>query len=111
MKKHNGWAYAPYQPVFLKTDIYICRIVPTMDSFAFDWLDIGAEQYDVFFKKTTEEEFTSYGSVKGCHCEITGLETDTDYDFYVSAGEKKKCGTQGPPRQSQRHPRQLSASR
>ena len=66
MKKHNGWSYSPYQPPLMKTDIYICRVVPTTDSVSFDWLDIGAAQYDIYWKKADILTETYEGTATFC---------------------------------------------
>ena len=89
MKKHNGWAYAPYQPHFMETDLYICRVIPTDTSVSFDWLDSACERYEVFFKRLEEEEFHPYTVTDATHCEIDGLETGIDYAFYIASGNKK----------------------
>ena len=91
MKKHNGWSYSPYQPPLMKTDIYICRVVPTTDSVSFDWLDIGAAQYDIYWKKADEEDFQLCATVSKCHFEKVALESEIDYAFYVCAGDKKSA--------------------
>lgn len=88
MKGYNGWSYAPYKPFLFETgDIYICRIAPSDNAIHLEWLGTE-EEYQVSFRKLGTEEYTCQ-SVTGCSCDITGLETEVDYEFYVAAGEKK----------------------
>ena len=89
MKGHSLWSYAPYKPLLRNVgDIYICRVAPNKDSIHFEWLDTG-EIYSVFYRKRDDGDFINIGTTKNCVFDITGLETDTDYEFYVSANDKK----------------------
>lgn len=89
MKGHNLWSYAPYKPLMTEVgDIYICRIAPDVRSIHFEWLG-DAESYDVFYRKRGDESFEFYQEVAVNECDIMKLETETDYEFYVTAGEKK----------------------
>ena len=86
MKKHNGWSYAPYKPLFFNTgDIYICRVVPHGNSIHFEWLPDGDKEYKIYVKELENKEapFRFAGNTKACEYDITGLETETDYEFYV----------------------------
>jgi hypothetical protein len=86
MKKHNGWSYAPYKPLFFNTgDIYVCRVVPHGNSIHFEWLPDGDKEYKIYVKEleNTEAPFRYAGSTKACEYDITGLETEIDYEFYV----------------------------
>ncbi|MBE7033881.1 MAG: hypothetical protein E7406_06600 [Ruminococcaceae bacterium] len=90
MKGYSNWSYAPYKPPMFDTgDIYICRIAPDKNSIHFEWLDIGEKEYSIYYKKREDAEFTFYKEVSTCECDITELDTDTDYEFYVTAGVKK----------------------
>lgn len=89
MKGYNYWSYAPYRPLLTEVgDIYICRVVPYENAVHFEWLDIN-EEYEVFYRKRGEGEFSLYEKTDKCECDILNLETETDYEFYVAAGEKK----------------------
>ncbi|MBQ9976182.1 MAG: hypothetical protein IJP16_06690 [Clostridia bacterium] len=90
MKGYNFWSYRPYKP-FLREmgDIYICRLAPSESSVHLEWLDIGAEEYTVFYRKRGDGDFTPYASTKTTELDISGLEESTDYEFYVSSDEKK----------------------
>lgn len=89
MKGYNGWSYAPYKPFLFETgDIYICRVVPDVDRIHFEWLGENKEYY-IYFRERGTEEFVQYGTVVGNECTILQLKTETDYEFYVMAGEEK----------------------
>ncbi len=105
MKKPQTWSYAPYRPFFENVgDIYVCRIVPDADRISFDFLDTGASEYSVYYRiRGSERSFILSGTVKSegkrdISYIITGLTDGTEYEFYVSAGEKKsrvrlaRCG-------------------
>ena len=86
MKKHNGWSYAPYKPLFFNTgDIYVCRVVPHEKSIHFEWLDASLKGYKIYVKEYEDKEaqFRLVGETTVCEYDITGLETEIDYEFYV----------------------------
>lgn len=87
--KKNTWSYAPYRPYLRNVgDIYICRIVPYENKIHFEWLPEDGE-CTVYLRKRGEEEFKLSGTTKKAEYDIEGLETETDYEFYVAAGDKK----------------------
>lgn len=99
MKKHTGWSYNPYRPLFFDGgDIYICRVAPTEESILFDWLDTPDSSYRVYYRVRGEGEFVFSGETNKLSYEITGLNKYCDYEFYVCAGDKKsrvrlaRCG-------------------
>ena len=52
MKGYNLWSYAPYRPLLQDVgDIYICRIVPDIQSIHFEWLGDN-DNYKVFYRKS-----------------------------------------------------------
>lgn len=90
MKGCNLWSYAPYKPLLRDVgDIYICRIAPSENSIHFEWLDIGAEEYSVFYRVRNAADFILCGKTNSTEFNIENLETDTDYEFYIQSGEKK----------------------
>lgn len=90
MKGCNLWSYAPYQPLLCSVgDIYICRIAPNENIIHFEWLDIGEEEYSVFYRGRNTGEFVCCGQTKETEFDIVNLETDTDFEFYVCSGDKK----------------------
>lgn len=100
MKGLNTWSYAPYRPFLTEVgDIYICRVVPYENKIHFEWLAINAKEYNVFFKKRSDEEFLFAGKTDRCEFDIEKLAIDTDYEFYVEAEGKKsrirlaRCGS------------------
>ena len=89
MRGYSGWNYAPYRPFMTEVgDIYICRIVPSTHAIHFEWLDVG-ETCEVFCRKRGEGDFACVGKTAKTEFDIVGLETETDYEFYVCAGDKK----------------------
>lgn len=90
MKGCTTWSYRPYRP-FLRDmgDIHICRIAPGEDRFHLEWLDMGAEEYEIYYSLRTAWEFHLWGRTQKTECDITDLQRDTDYAFYVAAGDKK----------------------
>ena len=92
MKKHNRWAYPFYQPLFDEQGILICRLVPTQNTVRLWWKDAGAAEYEIYIKPSaSENEFALAGKTSACEYEITDLESEVDYAFYVCAGNKKSA--------------------
>lgn len=91
MKANTGWSYAPYRPPFTEVgDIYICRIVPDETVIHIEWLNLEeAEEYIIYSRKRGCCEYEEAGRCTGNSFDITGLEQETDYEFYVAGGEKK----------------------
>ena len=99
MKGQSLWSYAPYRPfLYPSGDIYVCRVAPSVDTITLDWLDIGAERYAVYCRVRGEGEFSPVGETDRCTFTVTGRASDTDYEFYVEAGDKRsrvrlaRCG-------------------
>lgn len=89
MKGCTGWSYRPYRP-FLRDmgDIHICRIAPSMNGIHMEWMDEGKGEYRIYCG-LRDEEAALVGVTAGTEFDITGLEPDRDYGFYVVSGEKK----------------------
>jgi hypothetical protein len=99
MKGYNLWSYAPYKPLVSDGyDIYICRIVPSESAIHFEWLENGACEYSVYYRKRGEGEFILAGKTEDTFYDINGLVNEAEYEFYVSFGAKKsrvrlaRCG-------------------
>ena len=90
MKGYNLWSYSPYRPpLFNVGDIYICRIAPSEYNLHFEWFKEENGEYSVFYRKRNEAEFILAGKTRENVFDIKNLETDCDYEFYVSLGNKK----------------------
>ncbi len=77
-----GWNYTPAQ------ELYICRLAPSPYSIHVEW--IGARPpYDIYCRKRDTGEFVLVGTTNENFFDIAVDETDSDYEFYVSAGQKK----------------------
>ena len=90
MKGYSLWSYAPYRPILRDVGaVYICRVAPGEHAIHFEWLSIGSKEYAVYYKKRNADRFILAGKTDRTAYDITGLDTKTDYEFYVCAGEKK----------------------
>ena len=89
MKGYNKWSYAPYKPLLTEVgDIYICRVVPGKTAIHFEWLGEFGE-CEVFYRKRNEEKFEFCGKTSENEYDISDLETEVDYEFYVASENKK----------------------
>ena len=91
MKGTSKWSYAPYRPLLTDVgEIYICRVAPCVNSIELEWLPLEPDaMYTIRYRKRGEGDFITHGTTNATTCLITGLDTDTDYEFYVSSGENK----------------------
>ncbi len=90
MKSHTLWSYSPYRPPFCDTgDLYICRVAPDESAIHFEWLADGGAEYSVFCRRRNTGDFICCGKTGAAAFDITGLEVDSDYEFYVASGEKR----------------------
>ena len=102
MKTHKEWSYAPYRPLFFEVgDIYICRVAPKETTITFDWLpleDNNKVVYSIYISDRNRNDFRLVGTTENTTYVIKNLKEDTEYEFYVEAGEKKsrvrlaRCG-------------------
>ena len=99
MKGYNKWSYRPFRlPLFDNGDIHISRIAPDTDKFHIEWLGEGRNDFSVFYRKRGEGDFIHYGDTQLTECDIEGLESECEYEFYVSSGDEKsrvrlvRCG-------------------
>ena len=90
MKGSNTWSYAPYRPLLANVgDIYICRIAPQKNAIHFEWLDIGDANYSIFYRERGTDDFLLADTVTCAEYTITGLTTDTDYEFLLLPRTRK----------------------
>lgn len=99
MKGCKTWSYTPYRPPLYNTgDIYVCRVVPHKDAIHFEWIAEEGQTYLVYYRKRNEGEFSLFAKTEQSFCDICGLVSDTDYEFYVCSNDKKsrvrlaRCG-------------------
>ena len=91
MKGYNNWSYSPYRPYFFEVgDIYVCRIVPTVNSIHFEWLPSpDGKEYKIYLRKKDDGNFSLVGSTSECEFDVCGLECGYDYEFYVECERRK----------------------
>ena len=100
MKGTSLWSYTPYRPLLAEVgDIYICRVAPHKNAIELEWLPArNAAEYTVLYRKRDEGNFATWETTRETSCRLSGLACDTDYEFFVKAGEKKsrvrlaRCG-------------------
>ena len=91
MKGSSKWSHRPYKPLMFDTgDIYICRICPGKCMVSFSWLPSDCEDsYTVSIKpRGSDAEYTTY-QTNETSIMVSGLDDCTDYEFFVTAGNKK----------------------
>ncbi len=98
MRTHHNWSYHPYKPLCRDNgDLYICRVVPGMNGIHLEWLDVE-KPCQIYARKRAEGEFTFVGETSKTEFDITGLDAEAEYEFYVTCEDKKsrirlaKCG-------------------
>ncbi|MGN1345657.1 MAG: hypothetical protein ACI4V1_02655, partial [Eubacteriales bacterium] len=95
MKGVTTWNFRPYRPPMFDTgDIYICRIFPGVQSIGLSWLPLEeADVYTVYLRKRPAGDCAAEDWIKRETDRTTylfsGLEDDTDYEFYVASRGKK----------------------
>ena len=92
MRAHPAWSYAPYRPPFFEVgDIYVCRIVPAEHAIHMEWLPCeGATSYVVRYRLRGEGEFLPAGESASCVFDLTELENERDYEFYVESNTGRR---------------------
>ena len=81
------WSHAPYRPYLTDVgDVYISRIAPGETTIHIEWLSGGNGRYSVFCRKRGKEVFVCCGETDACEYDVTGLETETDYELQVLSG-------------------------
>ncbi len=91
MKASSGWSYSRYLPLHeteRASSPYICRIAPSANGFAFDFIDPGAKnaEYRLIWRLRDTEETHTLPLVTFSG-EVSGLLPDTDYAFRIERGD------------------------
>ena len=99
MKGYNKWSYRPYRPFLTDVgDIYVCRVVPYENAIHVEWLS-DEKSFSVYYKERDAESFLLWGTTDKNECTVSSLKSGTDYEIYVSSGNKKsrirlaRCGS------------------
>lgn len=90
MKGAISWSHGHYTPpLFDGGDIYVNRIVPFTDGFSFEWDECPhTGSYHVFWRERGVGEYNE-AVTSGTKFTLGGLVTGGDYEFYVTADDKK----------------------
>ena len=90
MKGHSLHSYHRYMPPLKNLgDIYICRVAPYDHTIHLEWQETGDAAYSVYCRPMGEGEFVLCGTTSATEFAITDLPEGRDYEFYVTAGDKK----------------------
>ena len=90
MKGVAGWSFAPYKPFFFDPgDIYVCRLAPGETGFHCEWLAGPGPEYEVMLRPEGQGEFACAARAAVPEADVSGLEKETDYEFFVRCGDKK----------------------
>ena len=90
MQRSINWSWRPYKPYFFDVgDIYICRIAPGKGYIHFEWLNDDALTCSIHWRKRDTGEYNVIENVTASQYTLTDLEDNTDYEFFVSSGDKK----------------------
>ncbi len=90
MKGVSSWSYAPYKPFFFDGGgIYVCRLAPDETSMHCEWLAGPGPAYELWLRPEGQGEFACAARTTVPEADITGLEPERDYEFFVCCGEKK----------------------
>ena len=90
MKGCNTWSYRPYKPLLTEVgDIYICRIAPGAGTIHFEWLAEEGLTYSIFLRKRECGDFICLGQTTENFWDVSGLEDQADYEFFVRSGDLK----------------------
>ena len=93
MRKHPTWSYDHYVPIFgSENEIYVCHIVPGPDSFTIEYKTRENEEYLIYYRMRNNGDFILSGKTKQGSYTVSGLEYDTEYEFYVS-GDGRRSAT------------------
>ena len=89
MKGVTKWSFRPYRPLLFDVgEIYICRIFPGERRIGLAWLPAPeATVYTIHWRKrdAVSEPFQTM-ETEAYSVQLSGLDDDMDYEFYVSAG-------------------------
>lgn len=88
------WSYMPYRPcMFQAGDIIVTRIVPDEHSIYLEWIN-ECGNVCLMYKKHDDTDFIQACTSDSDSARLTGLTTDTDYEFYLKTPDgRKSSGT------------------
>ncbi len=86
----DRWSYAPYRPAGARDEIYICRLAPAETAIHIEWLG-SAKVYEVYYRVRGMGDFVLHGRCEKTRYDLDGLQTDTEYEFFVQSRERKSA--------------------
>jgi len=92
MKGTACWDVRPYRRLTEMNQAlspYICRVAPFETGFAFEWFDCGApdEAHAVLYRERGSAQAMQEMTVQECTASVSGLKTDTDYEFVLKRAD------------------------
>ncbi|MBQ6948017.1 MAG: hypothetical protein IJN42_08205 [Clostridia bacterium] len=82
------WSYAPYRPAGAADEIYICRLAPAEESIHIEWLG-DDKVYEIYYRVRGTGDFVLHGHCEKNAYDLDGLQTDTEYEFFVKSQDRK----------------------
>ncbi|MBE6636136.1 MAG: exo-alpha-sialidase [Ruminococcaceae bacterium] len=95
MKCSNNICHRPYSPPNVNLgEPYICRLAPGELSIELEWFDTGkgAASYTLHIAKRGSEDHRAIDALPGT-ITVDGLDTDTEYEFYIESSLGKRSRT------------------
>ena len=87
----QNWSYDRYLPQLCDEPVYICRIVPTANSIQIEYKTALDGEKALFYRaKGADSEWMS-ASADGGKATVSGLDMDTELEFFVACGDKKSA--------------------
>lgn len=96
MRGSGSASFKPYRPINRYNEYfepYICRLAPDKDGAEIEWLDNGCDGLHYICVGRRGENEKRKIEANENTVKISGLETETEYEFYVEAENGKKSKT------------------
>ena len=92
MNCNHMWSMARYKPLDRTDEVSVDRVAPGETSVLLTWSG-HSQAYDILFrKKGTEDAWTQMSVGEACNAELSGLDENTDYEFFVEGAGEKSAG-------------------
>ena len=87
----QNWSYDRYLPPLYDELIYICRIVPTANSIQIEYKTKLTSKSKLFYRLRGTDGAWLSAAAEGDKATVSGLDVDTELEFFVVAGEQKSA--------------------